>query len=84
LIGSFTSKVITVAVSVELSIAILAGRSLFGVTRLQTEIGRSGEGDALVDFIVTDLGQVQFSTQAVSGIDHTGIISYRAISILNT
>lgn len=48
------------------------------------EIGRMGEGDALVDFIVDDLGQISFSTQAVTGINHTGIISYRAISILNT
>lgn len=47
------------------------------------EIGRIGEGDAKVEFSVTDLGQVEFSTEAISGINHTGIISYRAISILN-
>jgi len=47
------------------------------------EIGRMGEGDASIDFNVTDLGQVQFSTTALTGINHTGLISYRAISILN-
>lgn len=48
------------------------------------EVIRSGGGDAKIDFIVTDLGAVQFSTQSVTGINHTGIVSYRAISILNT
>lgn len=47
------------------------------------EIGRSGEGDAEVTFTVTDLGQVQLTTTAISGINHTGILSYRAITILN-
>ncbi len=48
------------------------------------EIGRAGIGDAQIDFNVTDLGQVQFSTQAITGINHTGIVSYRALSILNS
>lgn len=48
------------------------------------EIGRMGVGDAKVDFVVTDLGQVQFLTNTVSGINHTGTISYRALSILNS
>lgn len=48
------------------------------------EIGRIGEGDSLVSFNVTDLGQVQLSTEALTGINHTGNISYRAISILNS
>lgn len=47
------------------------------------EVGRMGEGDALIDFNVTDLGQVQFSTTALTGITHTGTVSYRALSILN-
>lgn len=47
------------------------------------EVGRMGEGDALVDFTVDDLGQVMFSTSPVTGNNHTGIISFRAISILN-
>lgn len=47
-------------------------------------VGRMGEDDALVEFNVTDLGQVQFSTTALTGINHTGIIAYRALSILNT
>lgn len=48
------------------------------------EIGRMGIGDAKIDFNVTDLGQVQFTTQTITGLNHTGIVSYRALSILNT
>lgn len=51
---------------------------------MKWEVGRMGIGDAFTDFIVTDLGQVEFSTQAISGIDHTGLVSYRALSILNS
>lgn len=47
------------------------------------EIGRMGEGDGKIDFNMTDLGQVQFSTTALTGINHTGILAYRALSILN-
>lgn len=47
------------------------------------EVGRMGEGDAFIAFNVTDLGQVQFTTTALTGINHTGVISYRALSILN-
>ena len=50
---------------------------------LKWEVGRMGEGDASINFNVTDLGQVQFSTTALTGTNHTGLISYRAISILN-
>lgn len=48
------------------------------------ELVRSGQDDAKLDFTITDLGQIQFSTSPLTGIDHTGIISYRAISILNS
>lgn len=48
------------------------------------EVVRDGSGDAFVDFNMTDLGQIQFSTTALSGINHTGIIAYRALSILNS
>lgn len=48
------------------------------------EIVRTGQSDALIDFNITDLGQIQFSTQPLTGISHTGIISYRALAILNT
>ena len=44
---------------------------------------RSGQGDANISFSITDLGQVQFTTTALTGIDHTGIISFRALAILN-
>ena len=48
------------------------------------EIVRSSEGNGYITFNVTDLGQIQFSTTSITGINHTGIVSYRAISILNT
>lgn len=47
------------------------------------EIIREYEGDASITFSVTDLGQLQFSTTALDGINHTGILSYRAIAVLN-
>lgn len=48
------------------------------------EIVRTGQSNALINFNITDLGQIQFSTQPLTGISHTGIISYRALAILNT
>lgn len=47
------------------------------------EIVRSGQSEAYIDFNVTDLGQIRFTTTALTGINHTGIVAYRAISILN-
>lgn len=47
------------------------------------ELVRSGQSDASIDFNVTDLGQIRFTTTALTGINHTGIVAYRAISILN-
>ena len=49
------------------------------------ETVRTFQGDAQITFLTTDLGQIQFSTvlQPLTGINHTGIISFRAISILN-
>lgn len=48
------------------------------------ELVRSGQGEAYIDFNITDLGQIRFSTTALTGINHTGIVAYRAIAILNT
>lgn len=47
------------------------------------ELIRSGGGDALIDFNITDTGQIRFSTTALTGINHEGIVSYRAIAVLN-
>jgi hypothetical protein len=47
------------------------------------ELVRTGQSDALIDFNITDLGQLQFSTEPLTGVSHTGIISFRAIAILN-
>jgi hypothetical protein len=48
------------------------------------EITRMGAGDASIDFNITDLGQIRFTTRSLSGSSHEGKISYRAIAILNT
>ena len=48
------------------------------------ETVRTFQGESQITFLTTDLGQVQFSTTALTGINHTGIVSYRAISILNS
>ena len=48
------------------------------------EVTRIGEGDSFIDFNMTDLGQIQFTTTALTGINHTGLIAYRALSILNS
>jgi len=47
------------------------------------EVIREGSSESSIDFNVTDLGQVQFTTQTLTGINHTGTISYRALAILN-
>jgi len=48
------------------------------------ELVRSGASDASIDFNITDAGQIRFSTTALTGTNHTGIVSYRAISVLNS
>lgn len=53
------------------------------IPNLKWEIGRMGQGNAFIDFSMTDLGQIQFTTTALTGINHTGIIAYRALAILN-
>lgn len=47
------------------------------------EIEQSRVGDARISFSITDTGQFQFSTTALTGINHTGILTFRAISVLN-
>lgn len=48
------------------------------------EFTRTGVGDAMIDFDVTNTGQVRYSTQALTGINHTGRITFRALSVLNS
>jgi hypothetical protein len=45
---------------------------------------RMGVEDAMIDFGIDSNGQVTFSTQALTGINHTGIITFRALAVLNT
>lgn len=47
------------------------------------EITRHFSGGADISFAITDSGQFEFTTTALTGISHTGIISYRAIAVLN-
>ena len=45
------------------------------------EISRESMGDASMTFSITDLGQLQFSNTALSGINHSASLSFRALSI---
>lgn len=47
------------------------------------EIQREFVGNANMEFSASDLGQIKFTTKAMTGINHTAKLSYRAISILN-
>lgn len=42
------------------------------------------QGDAKIAFSITDAGQIQFSTETITGLNHTGFITFRALSVLNT
>lgn len=44
---------------------------------------RAGQGDAFINFDITDSGQITFTTTALTGISHTGIVAFRAIAVLN-
>lgn len=48
------------------------------------EIIRSFTGDASILFNITDTGQIQFSTTALGGLNHTGRISYAANALLQS
>jgi hypothetical protein len=48
------------------------------------EMTRDFAGDGKITFSITDTGQFQFSTTPLTGINHTGIISFRAIAVLNS
>jgi hypothetical protein len=76
-VGAGDNKEVSEAGSLELAYNGSLGAGL------KWQIVRTGVGNASIDFNVTDLGQVQFTTTALTGISHTGTISYRAISVLN-
>lgn len=48
------------------------------------EISRDYTGDAKVTFNITDVGQIQFSSALIAGINHEGTISFQAKAILQT
>lgn len=45
-------------------------------------VSRDMTGDALINFYVTDVGQIQFTTETLSGANHTGKLSYIAKALL--
>jgi hypothetical protein len=48
------------------------------------EIARERVGSANITFSISDIGQVQFSTTALTGINHIGTLSFRAFAVLNS
>jgi len=48
------------------------------------EISDSFVGDAQTVFNITDVGQVQFSTTLIAGINYTGTVTYQAKAILQS
>jgi len=48
------------------------------------EMSRVFQGEGYISFSITDQGQITFTTTALSGINHTGIITYRALAVLNS
>lgn len=48
------------------------------------ELTRISVGDGQINFSITDVGQVQFTTTAIAGSAHTGKITYRATAILQS
>lgn len=47
------------------------------------EISTEKTGDGKIKLIVTDLGQVQFTTEQIGTINHTGTLSFKATALLN-
>lgn len=47
------------------------------------EMSRVFQGDGHITFSVSDQGQVSFTTSALSGVNHVGIVTYRALAVLN-
>jgi hypothetical protein len=46
------------------------------------ETSRESTGDAKISFAVTDLGQVTFTTQTMTGTNHVGRLTYQAKALL--
>lgn len=55
-----------------------------GPTGNKWEYGRTYTGDASITFTITDVGQVLLNTTSLSGINHTGILTYTAQALLQT
>jgi hypothetical protein len=47
-------------------------------------MSREGVDNGKINFSIDSNGQVKFSTDPLTGINHTGIITFRALAVLNT
>lgn len=52
-------------------------------TNQKWSISRDYVGNADVTFSISDVGQLEFSSSLITGLDHTGTIVYQATAILN-
>lgn len=50
----------------------------------QWEVSRQFAGDGQITFSMTDTGIAQFTTTALAGLSHTGILSYSATALLQS
>lgn len=53
-----------------------------GLTGQKWEMGQQFIGDGDIEFNITDVGQVQMSTTALTGTNHVGKLSYTAAALL--
>lgn len=53
-----------------------------GPVNQKWEVVREYVGDGSITFSMTDVGQIRFSTSALAGLNHTGVITYTAQAIL--
>lgn len=49
---------------------------------VQWNFSREAVGDAFIEFAFLDNGQVQFTTEAIAGANHTGVITFQAKALL--
>lgn len=55
-----------------------------GPVNQKWELGRRGLGDGSIDFSISDVGQISFTTGTLAGINHTGNLTFVAQSVLQS
>lgn len=53
-----------------------------GTTGNKWSVSRVAVGDALISFLISDIGKVSFTTATIAGLNHIGQISYSATASL--